>query len=144
MTSILNNVIHHEVYWGIEANERCLWTDHGDGSTVSEHAEALATRALRELAKAGRRVGYAVNGVHRAGDDFAEEWAAADAVYAAEVVEHETTTFLADPGSRMNWRKAQVQGVPAAWASCSCGWKQLCDTRDVARLAARRHREGEL
>lgn len=133
-------VTYYQVAWGIEETEQQTWIDPGDGSGVGEHAYALACRVLVELHKNGRKAGLFVNGEHRAGHDFAEEWAAAEARDAA-AIEHMTTTFLDDHGTRLNWRKVQRVGIPLAWASCSCGWKVLRDNRTMARHAARLHRQ---
>jgi hypothetical protein len=131
---------YYEVSWGIGEQQRQTWIDSGDGSSVSDHARALAYRALVELHKNGRQAGLFVDGVHVDGYDFAEEWACAEASDAAEQT-HPTTTFLDDHGTRLNWHKAQRVGISLAWASCSCGWKVLRDNRALARQAAKRHRE---
>ena len=68
--------VNYEVVWGLAHDQRTRWVDYGDGSTVSEHAEALATRSFLDLSKHGRKAGFFVNGVHKAGHDFAEEWTA--------------------------------------------------------------------
>lgn len=132
---------YYEVAWGIEANERQTYIDNGDGSLLSVDAGARATRAWLNLVKEGVKAGFFVNGQHEAGHDFGEEWASVTAEDAATSVEHKTSTFLYSHGSHMNWRKVQIAGDRHAWAVCVCGWKTLHDNRDLARRAARRHRE---
>lgn len=139
MTAVLEPT-YYEVAWGIEENERQTWINPGDGSGAGDHAQALAYRTLVELHKNGRKAGLFVNGAHKDGHDFADEWARAEAEDAA-ADHHETVTFLNDPGSRLNWRKVQIVGIPLAWAKCSCGWQVLRDNRALARSAAKRHRE---
>ena len=130
----------YEVAWGIEAHQSTAYVDHGDGSFLSIDAEARATRAWLALIRQGVRAGFYINGEHRHGYDFAEEWAAAEAADAPTPVEHKTRTFLDDHGGHLNWRKVHRVGSPLAWAACSCGWKVLRDNRDLARRAAREHR----
>lgn len=128
---------YFEVAWGIEANERQTYVDNGDGSFLSADARNRATRAWLNLVKRGVKAGFFVNGQHKAGHDFAEEWAAVEATR----IEHRTRTFLDDHGTHMNWCKVQIVGNRQAWAVCTCGWKTFRDNRDLARRAARCHRD---
>lgn len=145
--------ITYEVLWGIEERERGTWVDYGDGMAYSRDAETNATRAFLDLVRAGRKAEFCVNGAHRDGYDFAEEWAAFDrwcaeqeaqdaAELAALVVVHKTVTH-AIGHYEMNWRYARMQRSGDSIAKCSCGWKRHADTRAVARLLARHHREEE-
>jgi hypothetical protein len=70
---------NYEVLWGIEENQRQMWTDYGDGSAVSENAQDLAYRLLIDHGKAGTKAGLFVNGAHEAGHDFTEEFDTAEA-----------------------------------------------------------------
>lgn len=95
-----------------------------------------AGRILRALAAAAVPAGLYVDGKHEAGHDVREA-----AIPAAPAAECRTRTFLYDHGTRLNWRKAQVVGIPEAWAVCTCGQRGLYGTRDIARRMAKRHRE---
>lgn len=75
--------IYYEVVWGIEYNERQTYANTGDGSFLSETAEHRATGAWLNLNRQHVKAGFFINGVHDAGHDFAEEWAAAEAEDAA-------------------------------------------------------------
>lgn len=70
--------IYYEVLTGIEHNQRQTYVDNGDGSFLSTDAEARATRAWLALIRQGVRAGFFINGEHKAGCDFAEEWAACE------------------------------------------------------------------
>jgi hypothetical protein len=140
-TTIAAEPVRYGVSWGIEEHERQTYTDNGDGSFLSVDAEARANRAWFDLIKQGVRVGFFVDGVHKAGDDFAEKWAAAEAAQVAVPVKHKTRTFLYSHETHLNWRKVQTVGDPFAWAACDCGWKVLRDNRGLARRAAHEHRE---
>jgi len=139
MSITIAGPINYEVATGIEEHQSQLYVDNRDGSFLSESAEDRATRAWIALIRQGVRAGFYINGEHKAGYDFATEWATADAAWAP--VEHTTRTFLHSHATHMNWRKVQIQGDRSAWASCSCGWKVLWDNRELARRAARQHRE---
>lgn len=153
MTTISERITY-EVLWGIEERERGTWVDYGDGMAYSQDAEANATRAFLDLVRAGRKAEFCVNGTHRDGYDFAEEWAAWDrwcaeqeAQEAAEraasaVVVHRTVT-RAVGRYEMNWRYARMQYTGDSIAECVCGWKRHADTRAVARLLAQHHHEEE-
>lgn len=151
---------YYEVAWGIEEHERTVRIDYGDGMAYSQHAEANATKVFLDFVKAGVKVGFFVNGVHKDGYDFAEEWAAwdekceadrkawraEDEAFAASepAVEHKTLTGLffanaAEP--HLNWSNMHLIRDKSSWAKCSCGWREVWDNRDLARRAARRHRE---
>lgn len=144
---------YYEVLWGIDESERATWIDYGDGMLYSQHAEANATRAFLEMVKAGRKAEFCVDGVHKAGDDFADEWAqwerwcaaqdAEDEVERAAAqasVEHKTVTHAIGT-YEMNWRYARMRRGQDAIAKCSCGWKRHADNRDLARRLAKLHRE---
>lgn len=143
MPAIATEPTYYEVVWGIEESERTMRVDYGDGMAYSEHAEANATRVFLEFVRAGRKVGFFVNGKHVNGHDFAEEEAEWERQYAATAapVEHKTTTGLWSYSAAMNWRKARMQHSASAWARCSCGWVKSWDNRALARKAARWHRE---
>lgn len=76
---------YYEVLWGIEDHERQTWIDYGDGTAASLDAAVNAGRLLLEVAKHGGKAGLFVNGVHKAGDAFGEEWAGAEKEAAAGV-----------------------------------------------------------
>lgn len=151
--------IYYEVPWGIADNERTVRVDYGDDMAYSRDAEANATRVFLEFVNAGRKVEFCVNGVHKAGYDFAAEWAewdrwcaeqdaeeAAERVAQASVV-HKTTTwersslerhwFVKPNGRAKGWRP---DSTIAGWA-CSCGEKGYAGDRREARTWARRHRK---
>lgn len=152
-THITAEPTYYEVSWGIQEHEHQTYIDNGDKSFLSADAEARATRAWLDLTKQGIKAGLFVNGAHKAGHDFADEWASWDVeanrlnkewdeyVLALAPVEHKTRTFLHTYETHLNWRKVQIVGDPTAWAVCSCGWKVLRDNRDLARRAAREHRQ---
>lgn len=68
--------IRYEVVTGIDEADRVAYIDSGDGSWISQDARVRADREYLRLITAGCRVGLFVNGEHKAGHDFAEEWAA--------------------------------------------------------------------
>jgi hypothetical protein len=155
MTTAATQTTYYEVAWGIEEHESKTYVDNGDGSFLSEDAEARATRAWLDLIRRGVKAGFFINGVFECGHDFAEEWAAAEAEYAkfaAEVdreraalnrVEHKTRTYLlgGNKEPRLNWSNMKWVYDRTAKAVCTCGWKVVRDNRDLARRAAREHRE---
>lgn len=66
---------YYEVLWGIEDRDRQIYIDYGDGSWISQDARHRADRCLLELLTAGVKAGLFVNGEHKGGHDFTEEWA---------------------------------------------------------------------
>lgn len=75
-TTAVTTRTYYEVLWGIEDRDRQIYINHGDGSWISQDAQHRADRCLRELHTAGVKAGLFVNGEHKGGHDFAEEWAA--------------------------------------------------------------------
>ena len=66
-TTTTNEQVNWEVVWGADEADRILYVDEGDGSWLSQDAEARATRKFLELLRAGVRVGFYKNGTLDAG-----------------------------------------------------------------------------
>ena len=125
---------HYEVIFGSGERDRQTYADYGDGSFLSSRAEQMATSCYLQMIGASVRCGFWADGVLTAGADTTDE-------PEDEPVEHKTRTFLIDPGLRLNWRTCQRVRQQESMAECTCGWSACLDNREMARGAAREHRD---
>lgn len=135
------------VYWGVVTSpdeaDRQVYADYGDGSYISTHAEQMATREYLRLVTLGVRCGIWRGPALVTGEDMIFADKPEDEEPEVPAVEHKTRTFPFAPGREVKMSKRGMAAIhdKSAMAVCTCGWKVVWDNRDLARSAARAHRE---
>lgn len=142
---------YHEVVWGDDEADRQTFVDYGDGSFISDTAEARATSFFLGLIRQGVTCGFWTNGRLVAGrnatdgPDVPPTFATEPEIVTASSPKHETRTVLdayqderyvtKSNGSCGRWVRSDT-----SVALCTCGWEWHATTRTEARSAARGHR----
>jgi hypothetical protein len=126
-------VIRYEVVFGEAEEDRQSYTNYGDGSRLSQRAEIDATREFFRLSALRVRCGFCVNGVLTAGEDTTTPPEVEHKTRTSYPTGRETGVFT----DRRGWLRDR-----SSTAYCSCGWTQAWDNRELARSAAREHRNG--
>ena len=70
MTTTQNTARRYEVVFGTDEQDRQAYTDHGDGSPLSQQAEIMAARAFHELTRQGVPCSLFVDGVLTVGAEI--------------------------------------------------------------------------